>query len=44
MSDGVTICLIIIACLIYGKLCGIRNQLERIANVAEGANKRAAGQ
>lgn len=41
MNDGILILLILFGGLVFGKLCGIRNQLARIADVCENADRRA---
>lgn len=43
MSDGLALLLILVGALLWGKLCGIRNQLARIADICERAEKRTNG-
>lgn len=40
MSEGYAIVLVILFCLIFGKLSGIRTQLSRIADFCERSEKR----
>lgn len=43
MSGELLIVLIVVLGLLWGKLCGIRNQLKRIADVCESAERRTQG-
>lgn len=40
MTEGYVITFLILLCLFYGKLCGTRNQLARIADFCERSEKR----
>jgi len=45
MTEGVQNVFLILLCLLYGKLCGVRNQMARIADFCERSEKRMrAGQ
>ncbi len=44
MTEGYTIVLLLLLCLVYGKLCGARNQLKRIADFCEWSEKRIKGE
>jgi hypothetical protein len=43
MSDGVAFCLVLMLALIYGKICGVRDQLKRIADFCERSESRLTG-
>jgi hypothetical protein len=43
MSDGVTLALIVILALIYGRLCGIREEIKRVADFCDRSEKRMTG-
>lgn len=44
MSEGYAIAFLIVLCLLYGKLCGVRNQMARIADFCERSEKRIRGE
>lgn len=43
MSDALALVFILLACLTFSRLCGIRNELKRIADLCERAEKRTQG-
>lgn len=44
MTEGYVIVLLLLLCLLYGKLCGVRNQMARIADFCERSEKRIRGE
>jgi hypothetical protein len=40
MTEGYVIAVLLLGCCLYGKLCGVRNQLARIADFCERSEKR----
>lgn len=44
MTEGYVIILLLLLCLLYGKLCGVRNQMKRIADFCERSEKRIKGE
>jgi hypothetical protein len=40
MMEGYLIAFLVVLCLLYGKLCGVRNQMARIADFCERSEKR----
>lgn len=44
MSEGYLLAFLIVLCLLYGKLCGVRNQMARIADFCERSEKRIRAQ
>jgi hypothetical protein len=44
MSEGYQLAFLIVLCLLYGKLCGVRNQMARIADFCERSEKRIKAQ
>lgn len=40
MSEGYILAFLVILCLLYGKLCGVRNQMARIADFCERSEQR----
>ena len=40
MTEGYLIAFVVLLCLLYGKLCGVRNQMARIADFCERSEKR----
>lgn len=44
MSESYVIVLLFVLCLIYGKLCGVHNQMARIADFCERSEKRIRGE
>lgn len=40
MNEGYAIAFLVVLCLLYGKLCGVRNQMARIADFCERSEKR----
>jgi len=43
MMEGYLIAFLVVLCLLYGKLCGVRNQMARIADFCERSEKRMKG-
>lgn len=43
MTEGYVITMLLLLCLLYGKLCGVRNQMARIADFCERSEKRMRG-
>lgn len=43
MTEGYILIFLILLCFFYGKLCGVRNQLARIADFCERSEKRLGG-
>jgi hypothetical protein len=43
VNEGYILTLIVLLCLMYGKMCGVRNQMARIADFCERSEKRLAG-
>jgi len=44
VSEGYLLAFLIVLCLLYGKLCGVRNQMARIADFCERSEKRISEQ
>jgi hypothetical protein len=40
MTEGYALAFLVVLCLLYGKLCGVRNQMARIADFCERSEKR----
>jgi len=40
VNEGYILAFLVLLCLFYGKLCGARNQLARIADFCERSEKR----
>jgi hypothetical protein len=40
VSEGYALAAIILLCLLYGKVCGVSNQMARIADFCERSEKR----
>lgn len=40
MTEGYILSFLILLCLLYGKVCGVRNQMARIADFCERSEKR----
>lgn len=40
MNEGYLLAFVVLLCLLYGKLCGVRNQMARIADFCERSEKR----
>jgi len=43
MTEGYLIAFVVLLCLLYGKLCGVRNQMAPIADFCERSEKRMKG-